>query len=72
MKYSLRKTKYIVAKTGNEKGEEKSEQVKAGNIQGTKKYNYFGIKINEEGNLKWHIEELKQTCEVISSEIEII
>ena len=72
MKYSLSKTKYMVVKTGKEKEEDISEQVKAGNIQRTKKYKYLGITINEEGNLKGHIEELKQKCEAISREIEII
>ena len=33
---------------------------------------YLGITINEEENLKGHIEELKQKCETISREIEII
>ena len=46
--------------------------MKAGKIQRTKKYKYLGITINEEGNLKGHIEELKQKCEAISREIEII
>ena len=49
-----------------------SEQVKAGNIQGTKKCKYLGITINEEGNLKGCIGELEQTSEAISKEIEII
>ena len=48
-----------------------SEQVKAGNIQRTKKYKYLGITINEEGNLKGHIEELKQKRGAISREMEI-
>ena len=71
MKYSLRKTKYMVVKTGKEKEDNISEQMKAGNIQRTKKYKYLEITINEEGNLKGHIEELKH-CEVTSREIEII
>ena len=36
MKYSLNKTKYMVAKTGEEKEHELTEQVRAGNIQRTK------------------------------------
>ena len=77
MKYSLSKTmhdktKYMVAKTAKEKEEDISEQVRAENIQRTKKYKYLGITINEEENLKGHIEELKQKCETISREIEII
>ena len=71
-KYSLSKAKYIVIKTGKEKEEDISEQVKAENIQRTMKYKYLGITINKEGNLKGHIEELKQKCEAIIREIEII
>ena len=72
MIYSLSKTKYIVVKTGKEKEEDISERVKAENIQRTKKYKYLGITITEEENLKGHIEELKQKCETISRETEII
>ena len=71
MKHSLRKTKYMVVRAGKEKEDNIPEQMKAGNIQRTKKYKYLEITINEEGNLKGHIEELKH-CEVISREIEII
>ena len=60
MKYGLNKTKYMVVKTGKEKEEDISEQVKAGNILRTKKYKYLRTTINEEGNLKRHIVELKQ------------
>ena len=72
LKYSWSKTKYTVIKTGKEKEEDISEQVKSGNIQRTKKYEYLVITTNEEGNLKRHIEELKQKCVAISREIEII
>ena len=56
----------MVVKTGKEKEEDNSEQVKAGNIQRTKKYKYLGITLNEDGNLKGDIEELKQKCEIMS------
>ena len=72
MKYSLSKTKYMVVKAGQEKKEDISEQVKAGDIQRTKKDKHLGITINEEGNLKGHTGELKQKCEAINREIEII
>ena len=58
MKYSFRKTKYMVVKTGKE-NKNISEQVKAGSVQVTNKYKYLGITINEERNLKGHIEEVK-------------
>ena len=35
------------------------------NIQRTKKYKYLRVRINEEGNLKGHIEESKQKCETM-------
>ena len=60
MKCTLSKTKYMVVTTGKEKEEDISEKVKAGNILRTKKYKYLRITINEEGNLKRHIVELKQ------------
>ena len=66
MKYSLSKTKYMVLKTGKEKEEDILEQVKAGNIQITKKYKYLEITIDEEGNLNRHTKELKQKCEAIN------
>ena len=72
IKYSLSKTKYMIVRTSKEKEEDISEQMKAGKIQKTKKHKCLGITINEEGNLKWHIEELKQKGEAIIREIEII
>ena len=36
------------------------------------KYKYLGIIINEEGNLKRNIQEIKQKCEAISREIKSI
>ena len=48
VKYSLKKTKYMVTNTGNEKQEDVSEQVRAGSIQRTEKYRYLEITINEE------------------------
>ena len=72
IKYSLSKTKYMVVRTGKKKEGDISEQVNVGNIQRTRKYKYLWITANEEGNLKGHIEGLKQKCEAISREIGII
>ena len=62
--------------TGKEKKEDVSEQVKIGNIQRTKKYKHLGITINEEEDLKVHIEtevkKLIQKCKALSKEIKII
>ena len=62
----------MVVTTVKEKKEEISEQVKVENISRTNKYKYLRITINEEGNLKGHIEELKQKCEAINRETETI
>ena len=43
MNYSLSKTKYTEVRTGKEKEEDISEQVKAGKIQRAKKHKYVGI-----------------------------
>ena len=72
MKCSLNKTKYMAVKTGKEKEEDISEQVKAVKIQRTEKYKYLRITINEERSLKGHIVELKRKCETINWEIQII
>ena len=72
MKYSLSKTKYMVVRTGKEKREDISEQVKTEKIQITKKYKYLGVTINEEENLKGYIHELRQKCEPINRKIGII
>ena len=45
--------------------------MKAGNIQGTKKYIYLGITLNREGNLKGDIEQLQQKCRVKSKLFEL-
>ena len=66
MKYSLSNAKY------KGKGKDISGQVKAGNIQRTNKYRYLGITINEERNLKKHIEKQKQQCDAISRKTEIV
>ena len=72
IKYSLSKTKYMVVKADKKKEEDIPEQVKTGNIQRIKKCKCLGITINEDGDLKVQIEELKQKCEAISKEIEVI
>ena len=65
------KTKHTVIKTGKEKEECTSEQVKAENIHRTKKYKHLGITINEGINLNEHIEEIKQKCEAIRWKMEM-
>ena len=72
MKYGLKKSKYMVVKTGKEKEELLIEAVKAGNIEKSEKYKYLGITINQEGNLKDHIKYINGKCEAISREIEAI
>ena len=68
IKYNGSKTKHMIVKTGKEKEKDISEQM----IARTKKYKYIGITINEEKNIKGHIDKLKQKFEAIDREIEII
>ena len=53
--YGLKKTKYMVLNTGNEKEEVIEEQVKEGTVMKTKEYEYLGFHLNEKGNCMHHI-----------------
>ena len=53
--YGLEKTKYMVIQTGTEPHEKITEQVKAGEVQQTREYQYVGVWINEKGNLSKHL-----------------
>ena len=70
-KYSLNKTKYMIVKSGKKIFQNKWKQEHS-KYQRTKKCRYLGITINEEGNLKGHIDKLKQKCEAISRKSDII
>ena len=54
--YGLKKTNYMIIKTGREKDEEVVESVKQGLVKQVKEYNYTGIWLNETGNLSLQIE----------------
>ena len=51
----LKKTKYLMAKTGKERKEIVQENVKSGTVWKTETYQQLRITINDEGNLKEHI-----------------
>ena len=72
MRYGLKKTRYMIMKTGKEVEENIVETVKAESIQRTENYKYLGIEMNEEGNLKGHMEYLRRKGEAISRETEAI
>ena len=60
--FGLKKTKYMIVKTGGEK-EEINETVKAGRIQRTDKCKYLGMIIPTDGQLTEHVKELNSRCE---------
>ena len=64
--FSLKKTKYMIVKTGRE--EEINETVKAGRIQRTDKCKYLGMTILRDGQLTQHIKELNSRCDIINRE----
>ena len=67
--FGLKKTKYMIVKTGREEEEEINEIVKAGRIQRTHKCKYLGITISTDGQLIEHIKELNTRCDIINREI---
>ena len=69
MTYGLKKTKYLIVKTGKEIEEIVQENVQSGEVCKTETYHYLGITINEEGNLEEHIKVIARKCETISMEI---
>ena len=70
--FGLKKTKYMIVKTGREEEEEINEAVKAGRIQRTDKCKYLGVTISTDGQLTEHIKELNSTCDTINREISAI
>ena len=69
--FGLKKTKYMIVKTGREE-EEINETVKAVRIQRTDKCKYLGMTISTDGQLTEHIKELKSRCNIINQEISAI
>ena len=67
--FGLKKTKYMIIKTGTEKEKEINETVKAGRIQRTDKCKYLGMTISTDGQLTEHIKELNSRCDIIHREI---
>lgn len=61
--YGLKKTKYMVMKTGKEKEEIIDEEVNSGKVSRTVEYKYVGFHINEDGNCLHHIEKKSQQIE---------
>ena len=67
MRYGLKRTKYIIVKTGKER-----EEIKSRAVQKTETYHYLGETINEEGNLEKYIKVIARKCETISKEIDAV
>ena len=72
MRYGLKKTKYMMLKTGKDREEIVQEKAKSAKVQKNETYHYLGITINEEGNLEEHIKVKARKCETISREIDAI
>ena len=70
--FGLKKTKYMIVKTGREEKEEINETVKAGRIQRTDKCKYLGVTISTDGQLTEHIKELNSRYDTINREISAI
>ena len=66
--FGLKKTKYMIVKTGGEE-EEMNETVKAGRIQRTDKCKYLEMAISMDRQLTEHIKELNTRCDIINREI---
>ena len=69
--FGMKKTKYMIVKTGREE-EEINETVKAGRIQRTDKCKYLGITISTDGQLTEHIKELNTRSDIINRDISAI
>ena len=69
--FGLKKTKYMIVKTGREE-EEINETVKAGKIQRTDKCKYLGVTISTDGQLTEHIKGLNSRCDTINQETSAI
>ena len=59
--YGLKKTNYMIMKTGREKDEEVLEAVKQGPVKRVSEYNYVGIWLNEAGNCSLQIDNKKES-----------
>ena len=71
--FGLKKTKYMIVKTGREKEEEEiNETVQAGRIQRTGKCKYLVMTISTDGQLTEHMKELNSRCDIINREISAI
>ena len=58
--YGLKKTKYMVMKTGREKEEIIAEGVREGMVSQTDEYRYVGLLLSKEGNLLLHLDDKKK------------
>ena len=60
VEYGLKKTKIMIVKTGNGKVEQIQERVQQVTVLETDEDKYLGMVINTKGNLKDHIQEMRQ------------
>ena len=67
--YGLKKTGYMIVKTGHANNQEIIEEVKAGKIERTMTQKYLGIIVNEKGELENHIKEKTKSATKILAQI---
>ena len=67
--YGLKKTKYMIVKTGHVNNQEITEEVKVGKIERTMTQKYLGIIVNEKGDLEDHIKEKTKSATKILAQI---
>ena len=60
VEYGLKKTKIMIVKIGNGKVEQIQERVQQVTVLETDEDKYLGMVINTKGNLKDHIQEMRQ------------
>ena len=65
----MKKTKYMIVKTGHVNNQEITEEVKAGKIERTMTQKYLGIIVNEKGDLEDHIKEKTKSATKILAQI---
>ncbi len=58
--YGLKKTKFMVVKTGREESDSIEEQVKEGHVTECSEYKYVGLWQDQEGNCMHHIKKKKE------------
>ena len=65
----MKKTKYMIVRTGHENNQEITEEIEAGKIKRTMPQKYLGIIVNEKRNLEDHIKEKTNSATKIMAQV---